>query len=427
MDNQRCFVIQGFGVKQDYEQGKQFDLDASYDVIKEAMEDIDISCYRADELRRNAMIEKIMYDELLRADLVIADITTLNFNAAYELGVRLAFRPYATIIVGEEGMNFPFDINHVYIHSYQHLGKDIGRKEAQRFQKELKQLARQALTDKKSDSPIYEFLEDLPAQGILDCVEKKPLGVLVEPINENKRFVSAAIEQEKLSDKDDDISLKIVTDLAQEMMKTSNFASAIPLWERARNMVTKNDFITQKLALATYKSEQPTREEALVKAKDIIKYMKPRLSFDTETLGLWASVHKRLYMINRKPEDLKEAVFALERGFFVKQDYYTGINLAFMLDTQAEIHAADEKKELHAMARYVRRKVKRISHEELEKDTLKTNDKYWVLATLYQACVGLGEEAEAQVWKQKADQVAKEAWMVSSTEEQIDALRKLLA
>ena len=33
----RCFVIQGFGKKQDYEQGKQFDLDASYEVIKEAI------------------------------------------------------------------------------------------------------------------------------------------------------------------------------------------------------------------------------------------------------------------------------------------------------------------------------------------------------------------------------------------------------
>lgn len=36
----RCFVIQGFGKKQDYEQGKQFNLDASYDVIKEAIRDV---------------------------------------------------------------------------------------------------------------------------------------------------------------------------------------------------------------------------------------------------------------------------------------------------------------------------------------------------------------------------------------------------
>ena len=33
------------------EQGKQFDLDASYDVIKEAVEEAGMECYRADELR----------------------------------------------------------------------------------------------------------------------------------------------------------------------------------------------------------------------------------------------------------------------------------------------------------------------------------------------------------------------------------------
>ena len=82
----RCFVIQGFGKKQDYEQGKQFDLDASYEVIKEAIRDAGMECYRADELRTSGSIDQVMYDQLLAADLVVADITALNFNAAYGLG-----------------------------------------------------------------------------------------------------------------------------------------------------------------------------------------------------------------------------------------------------------------------------------------------------------------------------------------------------
>ena len=72
----RCFVIQGFGKKQDYEQGKQFNLDASYVVIKEAIEAAGIECYRADELRTSGSIDQVMYDQLLSADLVVADITT---------------------------------------------------------------------------------------------------------------------------------------------------------------------------------------------------------------------------------------------------------------------------------------------------------------------------------------------------------------
>ncbi len=110
--SKRCFVIQGFGKKQDYQQGKLFDLDASYAVIKEAIENAGLECYRADDLRSNALIDQVMYEQLLGADLVVADITTLNFNAGYELGVRYALRPYATLVVGESGMNFPFDVNH---------------------------------------------------------------------------------------------------------------------------------------------------------------------------------------------------------------------------------------------------------------------------------------------------------------------------
>ena len=50
MKEKTCFVIQGFGKKQDYEQGKIFNLDASYDVIKEAIEEAGLVCVRADEI-----------------------------------------------------------------------------------------------------------------------------------------------------------------------------------------------------------------------------------------------------------------------------------------------------------------------------------------------------------------------------------------
>ena len=153
----RCFVIQGFGKKQDYEQGKLFDLDASYAVIKEAIEEAGLECSRADELRRNALIEQVMYDQLLDADLVVADITTLNFNAAFELGVRYALRPHATLIVGEKGMNFPFDINHIYINTYEHLGNDLGYQEVKRFKKELKHLVQKAVDSTETDSPVYVY------------------------------------------------------------------------------------------------------------------------------------------------------------------------------------------------------------------------------------------------------------------------------
>ena len=43
---------------------------------------------RADEIQHSTVIDVPMYEMLLQADVVIADLSTYNVNAAYELGVR---------------------------------------------------------------------------------------------------------------------------------------------------------------------------------------------------------------------------------------------------------------------------------------------------------------------------------------------------
>ncbi len=88
-----CFVIMGFGKKTDYESGRTLDLDATYEtIIRPAAADQDLRCIRADEIMHSGVIDTEMYEMLLRADLVVADISTGNVNAVYELGVRHAFK-----------------------------------------------------------------------------------------------------------------------------------------------------------------------------------------------------------------------------------------------------------------------------------------------------------------------------------------------
>ena len=67
-----------------------------------------------------------MYEQLLDADLVIADLSTSNANAIYELGVRHALRPHTTIVMAESNFKFPFDLSHLSMLKYEHLGKEIG-------------------------------------------------------------------------------------------------------------------------------------------------------------------------------------------------------------------------------------------------------------------------------------------------------------
>lgn len=173
-----CFVVQGFGKKTDYTDGRVLDLDASYEIIKEAVESAGLQCIRADEIVHSGTIDVPMYEQLLRADLVIADLSTYNVNAAFELGVRYGLRPQATIIVAEEQFKNPFDVGHIVIRRYQHLGEDIGRREAKRFCDDLKQAIKDILSNPKTDSPVYTFLPQLlpPKQGGAETLVRSAAG-----------------------------------------------------------------------------------------------------------------------------------------------------------------------------------------------------------------------------------------------------------
>src|ERR1700749_4828518 len=137
-----CFVIMGFGEKTDFQSNPQrvLNLNMTYaNIIKPAVEETGHTCVRADEIIHSTVIDKPMYDNLLNADLVIADLSTSNVNAIYELGVRHALRPQRTIVMAEDQFSFPFDLNHLSILKYRHGGEEIGFKEVLRVKDLLKQ------------------------------------------------------------------------------------------------------------------------------------------------------------------------------------------------------------------------------------------------------------------------------------------------
>ena len=166
---QVCFVVMGFGKKTDYETGRTLDLNATYEtIIQPAVLSRGLRCVRADEISQSGIIDVQMYEMLLRADLVIADISTGNVNAIYELGVRHALRPNSTIIMNEDQGKLHFDLNHVSTLRYAHFGEDIMGREAIRAMKALSELIERAMADRIIDSPVYTFLPNLLAPRMSD-------------------------------------------------------------------------------------------------------------------------------------------------------------------------------------------------------------------------------------------------------------------
>jgi hypothetical protein len=77
-----CFVVMGFRKKTDFATGRSMDLDKAYkNMVKPAVESAGLQCIRADEIVHSGLIDVPMYDQLLKADVVVADLSTSNTNA----------------------------------------------------------------------------------------------------------------------------------------------------------------------------------------------------------------------------------------------------------------------------------------------------------------------------------------------------------
>jgi hypothetical protein len=424
-----CFVAQGFGKKTDYTNGRVLDLDASYAVIRDAVIAAGHECLRADEIVHSGTIDLPMYEQLLRADLVIADLSTYNVNAAFELGIRYGLRPHATIIVAEEEFKHAFDVSHIVIRRYKHLGEDIGRKEAERFQRDLKAAIAEIVGSGRTDSPVYTFLQQLQPPQV--AVAKA--AAAVEAAVEAAVAAAAASPLPAGSDGEESKTCKWMLESALAKMnpphgQPSDFAGAKALLDMLHERRPNDVFVVQQRALATYKCKQPTARDALLAAHKLLQELNPETTNDPETLGLWGAVHKRLWELDPQPDYLSESITAYSRGFYLKQDYYNGVNYALLLELRALQFARsgmrDDAVADRVLARRAREDVLRYVTPHIDEQAeLPLEKRYWMLASMWEVCVGLGRSGEAARWEQAARALQPPTWMLQSTVEQLERLR----
>lgn len=152
----KCFVLMPFGEKIDHDGQKiQFDTVYKY-IVKEVAERTGLECVRSDEVAAAGWVHKDMIEHILHDEVVIVDITTLNPNVFYELGVRHALRPCVTILIRMKGTNLPFDIRGMRAINY---GLDV--ESADKAKQEIEQFISNGLKNKDPDSLVYDVLPGL--------------------------------------------------------------------------------------------------------------------------------------------------------------------------------------------------------------------------------------------------------------------------
>ena len=205
-------------------------------------------------------------------------------------------------------------------------------------------------------------------------------------------------------------------------------------------------FLQQQHALCTYKDDDLPIASRLDRALEILRQPVPGAepfdkTRDPETLGIAGAIHKAKWKFDGHAHHLEEALKYYETGFKdpSEEDFgYNGINAAYVLDLLAclQFQAGQDSaaQDLRARASAIRRKlIERLPELPETPDSRGEKQTYlsstwWFLATLAEACFGLGMKDDggedssffdkARYWLIEAKATKVSDWEYASTSRQ---------
>ncbi len=140
----RAFVLMPFDTE----------FDAIFDkLITPTLEEVGYDVKRADSILNQQNILKDILRGIAEADLVVADLTSLNANVFYELGIaHTLLRP--TVLLAQSNKDVPFDLS-----SYRVILYSTHFVEAPQLSKKLKEIGEKAKNNKLGfGNPVSDFL-----------------------------------------------------------------------------------------------------------------------------------------------------------------------------------------------------------------------------------------------------------------------------
>ena len=426
-----CFVVMGFNRKTDYQSGRTLDLDKSYRLLIEpAVQESGLQCVRADKIVHSGVIDVPMYQHLLEADLVIADLSTSNPNALYELGVRHALRPFSTIVIAESKLQYPFNVAHTAIRSYEHLGDAIDYDEVVRFRAELKAAIAAILARQERDSPVYTYLPSLRPPS-LAAGRGGGRGSV-------RRSAAADPGARPLAD--------LLGD-ASAAMEQEDFAAARRLLAQAhasrpadRPRTADDDYVVRQLALSTLMTRTPGSIDAAAQARQLLASLTPGTSNDPETVELWGRIAAAMWDETHDPSHMEDAVAAYERTFCLRNDIASGTTLAFLLNARSSISDPAGAIADFVQANRVRTRVVQLCEAALQVERSRSaagaassasggevTRRYRVRAAMAEAQLGLGNQDEAKKWEAEALGIEAPQRLKEETTRRLSRLGALLS
>ena len=351
------FVAMPYGVKEG------IDFNRVYaELIRPALESEGFEVFRADEEESAGDIRTDMFQELLLADVVVADLSIDNPNVWYELGVRHALRARGVIPIASRQGPMPFD---VYTDRKLRYRIREGAPDPQYVQEDRRALGAMvketvAAWHGRKSSPVYHLLPYLKEPD-WKTLRVGDVGEVWEKQAEWERRVATARAKQRAGD----VVLLAEEAPAQALRREAHFLAAKTL-----RQLNQPSFALEQIdkALDLDPTDLPAMQEKGIllgrlgryeEAREWLKALARAHPDDAETCGLLGRLQKDSWISSwRKPgatpqtlrdeakaeiDTLEEAVDAYAAGF--RQDprhYYSGINALTLLYVAWHLTGQDE-------------------------------------------------------------------------------------
>jgi tetratricopeptide (TPR) repeat protein len=214
-----AFIIRPFGEKN----GINFEQ-VERDLIRPALGALNIPGGTTGLFTYSGNIRTDMFEQLVLADIVVADISIHNANVFYELGIRHGLRDKRTVLIRSRSDEVPFDLR-----TDRYLEYDKANPAAAREQ--LVETLRATRDSNRRDSPAFLLLPELqPPKREAFLIVPEDFGLEVEKAREKERAGDLALLAAEA--REFQWELAALRTLGRAQFKLKAFTAARATWER---------------------------------------------------------------------------------------------------------------------------------------------------------------------------------------------------
>lgn len=220
-----CFIAMPFGRKAPPGRDeREINFDDVWQVFERAITAADLAPVRADVQPGGGFVHRQMYEGLMFAEYVVADLTFANANVTYEVGVRHGLSDRPTVLVGARGFleELPFDFAPLRVLSYEL--EDDGTLSSDHASQLEEQLREQLTSHRRGTLRVDNPIAQVTSQSV-GRLEHDKTDVFLE-----RKEYATEVEQrikEALMGSDADASVTTLESIADQLLDGSEVVAQL--------------------------------------------------------------------------------------------------------------------------------------------------------------------------------------------------------